>query len=57
MAADLGVFFVTNSDGGDTLPLVIKPKNVESSSVDYLKQWINENQEILDEQLLKYGTV
>ena len=54
--AVLGVSFVTNPDG-DTLPLVIKPKNVESSSVDYLKQWINENQETLDEQLLKYGTV
>ena len=52
----LGVSFVTNPDG-DTLPLVIKPKNVESSNVDYLKQWINENQETLDEQLLTYGTV
>ena len=54
MTAELGVYFVTNSFG-DTLPLIIKPNNVDSSSVNYLKQWITENQETLDRQLLEYG--
>ena len=56
MTAELGVYFVTNSFG-ETLPLIIRPKNVESSSVNYLKQWITENQETLDRQLLEYGTL
>lgn len=51
--ATLGVEIL--KDKKDTLPLIIQPRNIESSSVEYLKEWIAENQEAINKYLLTYG--
>lgn len=53
---DRGVVIVATG-GQDTLPLIIKPKNAESSSLEYMKEWISDNQSSIHEYLLKYGTM
>lgn len=57
MAVELGVDIIRNVASGDTLPLVIKPSNIESSSIDHLKNWISDNQTCINEYLLEYGKV
>ena len=51
----LGVEILKSETDGETLPLIIQPKNSESRSVEYLKEWITDNQETINEYLLTYG--
>ena len=53
--ATLGVEILKGETDGETLPLIIQPKNSKSSSVEYLKEWITDNQETINEYLLTYG--
>ena len=53
--ATLGVEILKGETDGETLPLIIQPKNSESRSVEYLKDWITDNQETINEYLLTYG--
>ena len=53
--ATLGIEILKSETDGETLPLIIQPKNSESRSVEYLKEWITDNQETINEHLLTYG--
>lgn len=55
MAVELGVNVITNPTG-DTLPLIIEPSNPESSTVEFLKEWVTDNTDTISNYLTKYGT-
>ena len=48
-----GVVVCVREDG-QTLPLMIRPEQ-GNTSVNFLKTWIAENKQWLDEKLLEYG--
>ena len=56
MAVELSVSVVTDPSG-DTLPLVIKPSNSESSSLEFLKEWVTNNTHTISDYLTQYGKI
>ena len=44
-----------DKDGGEALPLVVRPATAGNASAKFLRSWVSSNREWLDGKLLKHG--
>ena len=47
---------VVSKDGPESLPLIVRPKD-GNSSVEFIKRWVSDNKDWIDEKLLEHGDV
>ena len=46
---------VVSEDGPESLPLIVRPKD-GNSSVEFIKRWVSDNKDWIDEKLLEHGS-